>query len=716
MSQRLLIVDSDRRFIKDHQVALESAFDVDFVNTTDAVPARLASGQYSGVLICVEVNENKGYALCSTLRRTPEFSHVKIGLISAKATEEEYSRHRSLKGRSADVYLRKPIDSSALVSELSPLAPLRAVDPDNPLGDLSGNDMGEEWLDNLKSGIEVEAPSTPAPQILQPPFPIAPVPIVPAPIAPALLAPPVPIINLPLNPIAAGLLPPPPRPQPVHQDAGKMELLETRVKDLEAKLSEMNTQVEDQKRQIQEQEVALQDKGGQLEDTLQILEQLKSDRAQSVSKDELQKAQDERQTLESKLKDIEELCGTLETKLKDSETICNALESRTRQAEEESKEFKGRCEALEGAKNDLQSEFQSRSAQLESLEAAKATAENRAQDLERSREQGDRRLDELLLAKDSAERQAVALVAEKNGLEKQITELNSQIEHMKGQVRSSDSVFLKNRELEEELVAHGARIQAIQQHADEKNNELAERIKEIDALKVDIAGLEATLRGQRRELADQGGKLTTLTRECDSLQAKAGKLESESADLQLRLDETAQSFSRANAENIELKNAKRTLEDKLASLEYQMAERVEQTQTQIASLKGEHEARLADQSQEHARLQREKRAEFEAQLAAQTHEFEESISHERESRESQVLELMKAIEEREGQIRRMDASIETLRERLVELEQDKQTLEQTRRSLEGHLNEKTARLEALTGAISDLEVGIRRATDLTRPL
>jgi prefoldin subunit 5 len=38
-----------------------------------------------------------------------------------------------------------------------------------------------------------------------------------------------------------------------------------------------------------------------------------------------------------------------------------------------------------------------------------------------------------------------------------------------------------------------------------------------------------------------------------------------------------------------------------------------------------------------------------------------------------------------------------------------------KQALEGHLSERSARLEALTGAISDLENGIRRASDLTRP-
>ena len=122
MGQRLLIVDGDRRFIKDHQVALEAAFDVDFLYSTDGVLPLLENGDFAAVLICVEVSENKGYAICSAIRKNPKLVDLKVALISAKATEEEYARHRSLKGK-ADLYLHKPLISSALVASLTPLVP-----------------------------------------------------------------------------------------------------------------------------------------------------------------------------------------------------------------------------------------------------------------------------------------------------------------------------------------------------------------------------------------------------------------------------------------------------------------------------------------------------------------------------------------------------------------------------------------------------------------
>ena len=163
MGQRLLLVDSDRSFLKEHQVSLEAAFDLEVASSPEGVPARLERGGYAAVLICVEVSDNKGYALCSTLRKHAALDGVKIALISAKATEEEYRRHQTLKGK-ADLYLHKPIAPSALVAALGPLVPGRVLDPDNPLGELVDTELGDDWLDGLKGAMEAPAaPPVPVP-------------------------------------------------------------------------------------------------------------------------------------------------------------------------------------------------------------------------------------------------------------------------------------------------------------------------------------------------------------------------------------------------------------------------------------------------------------------------------------------------------------------------------------------------------------------------
>ncbi len=153
MGQRLLLVDSDRSFLKEHQVSLEAAFDLELAGAPDGVLAKLESGAFAAVFICVEVADNKGYALCSSIRKNAKLDGIKIALISAKATEEEYRRHQSLKGR-ADLYLHKPMAPSALVAALAPLVPGRTLDPDNPLGELVDTELGDDWLDGLKGAID----------------------------------------------------------------------------------------------------------------------------------------------------------------------------------------------------------------------------------------------------------------------------------------------------------------------------------------------------------------------------------------------------------------------------------------------------------------------------------------------------------------------------------------------------------------------------------
>ena len=157
--QRLLIVDNDRAFLKEHQAGLEAAFDVEVAPSPDTAMERLESGAFACVLISVEIADNRGYALCASIRRSSKLAGVKVGLISAKATGDEFKRHQGLKGR-ADLYLMKPIPPSSLVEALRPLVPSRGVDPDNPLGDLAddgdlGGDLGDDWLGDLKSDLDL---------------------------------------------------------------------------------------------------------------------------------------------------------------------------------------------------------------------------------------------------------------------------------------------------------------------------------------------------------------------------------------------------------------------------------------------------------------------------------------------------------------------------------------------------------------------------------
>ncbi|HJU84717.1 MAG TPA: response regulator [Holophagaceae bacterium] len=136
MKPRLLIVDDDASFCSAHQSALAEAFDVEIAQDPQAALRRLGETPFQAVLIAVEVARNQGYTLCSTLRKQEAMREVRVALISAQASASEFARHGTLRGR-ADAYLRKPMDSRALVASLQamlsqPSAAVLAKFPEQP--------------------------------------------------------------------------------------------------------------------------------------------------------------------------------------------------------------------------------------------------------------------------------------------------------------------------------------------------------------------------------------------------------------------------------------------------------------------------------------------------------------------------------------------------------------------------------------------------------
>lgn len=774
MGQRLLIVDSDRRFIKDHQVALEAAFEVDFVNGTESVPAKLSNGNYAAALICVEVSENKGYALCSILRRMPELASIKIGLISTKATEEEYARHRSLKGRAADLYLRKPIDSGTLVTELSALAPMKTVDQDNPLGDLTGTDLGDEWLDSLKSELGEDAS----------PLQQAPVFFVPPATPSAVLPPSVPL------PVQAAL---------------QMDLTESEGRNYADGANRSHTpQVE-----VSPQGQAIFSQQTHLDAMIQnymamppvVIPQPKVDIPFRPAQNLIMEAQivDSPRIVSPaaldrnpELEKLETLVWELREKLQAKEDQCLALENRTRIAEEESRELEDRCTALERkvANEDAMVNHTLPNLELEhcivQLKEEKAALEARIQDLEGSQGRTEKRLDDLLLARDAAERNAsevreekaeaerriaalmgeketsersvaelkaekdraernvaalraekdaeesrlTALLAEKLELEKKLSSASGEFERVKEIQRLDEEHLSRIRELEEDRSAMLGKVEAIQSHLDAKSAEVAERVKEVDALKVDIAGLEATLRGQRRELADQSARILAITRECDSYQSSVKEHQQKLQDLESALSSKAEALAKREAEVKDLRELRTNLEERLAQTQKDLqdaklgfAKRMESTlaekESQLKSTVADYEGRLDATKRQletelenrvndyESRLAAEK-ADHEATLQGKITEYETRIASTLVDNEKALLELLQEVEDRESRIRRLNVDLESYRT-------GNQELEHAKKSMEGDLNEKTARLEALASAVADLEISIRRATDLTRP-
>ncbi len=527
MGQRLLVVDSDRSFLKEHQVSLEAAFDVDVSTVPDGALPKLESGDYAAVLICVEVAENKGYALCSAIRKNLKTASLKIALISAKATEEEYRRHQSLKGR-ADVYLHKPIAPGALVAALSQVVPPRPVDPDNPLGDLTG-DLGEDWLDSLKDELDGSASTAtvpPAPPATNQTVAISmdllrqagiaplealsrstttPIPVIPA-------EPPAEgrTVALSLEQVRESLQRPsePPAAPPSAALEARVQELEAQVRArasalelAEAEIDRLTTELE-LSRQAESSATKNLDEAERLKAELDQLRGRVKEREEALQRtredydalqrshdsitqnlDDLERRQQEAETLRAKLAQAEEALARLEQSSVREGEGSEALKNQLRQSIEEHHEL-------------LQ--------QVEQLNNQMAEKNQRVIGLLKERD----RLQQQALEAESQQNRVLALEREKQDLDGVITRLREQHE-----------------ELARGHAELGGRHEELGGRHDEAQRRVQEQSERIQALEWDLEGKEATLRAQGRDLADLETRAKALEGDAEALRGRVAELE-----------------------------------------------------------------------------------------------------------------------------------------------------------------------------------------------
>lgn len=469
--QRLLIVDNDRAFLKEHQAGLEAAFEVEVANAPDTAMQRLESGVFACVLISVEVADNRGYALCASIRRSSKLGGLKVVLISAKATEDEYKRHQSLKGR-ADLYLMKPIPPVNLVEALRPLVPPRGVDPDNPLGDLAddgdlGGDLGGDWLGDLKTDLEQGSPA-PAPHAA------GTVAVSAAQIQAALAAPPASVAKA--APAATHATNPP--------GAAKPDLAAGQVAHLQEELAAKS-------QKLQETEDAL----------VQLQRQLNS---VTLNLDELERGKKESSDLQAKL---------------------TAAQAALAKAEES-----GDAEALRQQLRDAITERQQLIQQADQLNQQLSEKTTRTIDLLRERD----KLQSQTLELSGFQSRAETAEAELEKRKAEASQLNESLEKMSA----------KHVELES---AHAKATEDLSQHKEKAT-----------ALKDEVTGLEATVRGQGRQLAQMQDSLSDAETKLKAAEEKAAKA---SASLKEAEETKATLAKDIESAMRDAKDAKQKLED-----------------------------------------------------------------------------------------------------------------------------------------------------------
>jgi len=480
MGQRLLLVDSDRSFLKEHQVSLEAAFDLELAGAPEGVLAKLETGAFAAVFICVEVADNKGYALCSSIRKNPKLDGVKIVLISAKATEEEYRRHQSLKGR-ADLYLHKPMAPSALVAALAPLVPGRTLDPDNPLGELVDTELGDDWLDSLKGALDGPAADLSA-----------------APVFGVRPASPVQTTNLDRGPALSTDVPP---------DSRHVRLLEDQVANLHEEMRAKDQRLAAAEERLRAAEAEAQQVQPQLNSvTLNLAEPERSPRESGTPKARLVETETALRALEESRGREGESAETLKAQLKEAltertdliqqvETLNQQVGEKAQRAIELLKErdrllhetmdlepFKGRARELEAALAEKEAAFAAQRQEHATALAGKDEAYAALQQDHAALLAGK---DEALAAKQ--QELEAALVAQ--------SQLHTTIEELVAQHTSLEGV-------------HQATLLEVVGYKEKAHG-----------YQMEVAGLEATMRGQGRDLAELGVRLRQVETELEASQA-----------------------------------------------------------------------------------------------------------------------------------------------------------------------------------------------------
>ncbi len=537
--QRLLIVDNDRAFLKEHQAGLEAAFEVEVANAPDAAMQRLESGAFACVLISVEIADNRGYALCASIRRSSKLGALKVALISAKATEDEYKRHQSLKGR-ADLYLMKPIPPVNLVEALRPLVPPRGVDPDNPLGDLADDgdlsgDLGGDWLGDLKTDLE-QAPApardhaagTVAVSAAQIQAALASAPTAkPQKVAPEPASTPIPMPEA-LPPAAAHATAPP--------GTAKPDLAAGQVAHLQEELA-----AKDQK--LKETEEAL----------VQLQRQLNS---VTLNLDELERGKKESSDLQAKL---------------------TAAQAALAKAEES-----GDADALRQQLKDAIAERQQLIQQADQLNQQLSEKTTRTIDLLRERD----KLQSQNLELSGFQSRAESAEAELAKLKTESAQLNESLEKM-----SAKQVALE--------ASHAKASEELGQHKDK-----------AAALKEEVTGLEATVRGQGRQLAQMQDSLSDTETKLKAADEKAIKTASalkEAEDTKATLAKDIETAMR------DAKDAKAQLEDSKARHDQERMELMKGLDLKEAEL-GRHKDQLKGAQEASTALEKEKQG-LQGQLA-----------------------------------------------------------------------------------------------------
>jgi len=116
MSKKVLIVDDEPNIVAALEYLLQrNGFEVLAASNGDDALRQIDSFAPDLVLLDVMMPRKSGYEVCQRIREHPEWTRIKIVMLSAKGREAEVNKGLSL---GADLYITKPFSNADLVARI----------------------------------------------------------------------------------------------------------------------------------------------------------------------------------------------------------------------------------------------------------------------------------------------------------------------------------------------------------------------------------------------------------------------------------------------------------------------------------------------------------------------------------------------------------------------------------------------------------------------
>ena len=116
---KVLIADDEPNIVTALEYLLRnSGYEVCVANNGEEALAQIENFAPDVVLMDIMMPIKSGYEVCQRMRERPEWSHIKVVMVSAKGREAEVAKGLSL---GADLYVVKPFATQELVDAINRL-------------------------------------------------------------------------------------------------------------------------------------------------------------------------------------------------------------------------------------------------------------------------------------------------------------------------------------------------------------------------------------------------------------------------------------------------------------------------------------------------------------------------------------------------------------------------------------------------------------------